>query len=644
MKTQAIRAADIQLKDGIPFSPEFGDVYHPAAGPAAQARHVFLGGNGLPARWAGRDRFVILEAGFGLGNNFLATWDAWRRDEARCRRLVFVSIERHPPSRQSLRELPRDESLRPLAEELESVWPPLTPNLHRLLFEGGRVELLLAFGDIASWLPEIVARVDAFYLDGFAPARNPQMWDARLFKAMARLAAPDATAATWSVARMVREGLRTAGFEVDTAAGSGGKRDITVARYAPRFQPRRAPARLSPPCVPANAMIVGAGLAGCAAAWALARQGIRSTVLDRNEALASEASGNPAGLFHGIVNPQDGAHARFNRAAALETERVVRRFLSQRPGAGAVEGLLRLETASDVGRMREVLRQQGLPAEYIQAVDAREASELAGIALDRPAWHYPGGGWLRPAELARWFLDDAGDMTRFIGGVDIRGIRRAGSQWLATDASGETVAEADSVVLANAASVEQLLGDTGWPIERVRGQLSIANAAELPHLPRIPVAGSGYLLPDVDGRVIFGATVQPGVDDPDCRDADHRHNLAQLASLLGRSVGIEPGSLTGRVGWRWATDDRLPIVGAIPDIIEAGTMARLDQARFVPRVEGLYVLTGLASRGITWCSLCAQVLASAISGAPAPLEASLLDAIDPARFLVRSVRRASPSA
>lgn len=644
MKTQAIRAADIQLKDGIPFSPEFGDVYHPAAGPAAQARHVFLGGNGLPARWAGRDRFVILEAGFGLGNNFLATWDAWRCDEARCRRLVFVSIERHPPSRQSLRELPRDESLRPLADELESAWPPLTPNLHRLLFDDGRVELLLALGDIASWLPEIVGRVDAFYLDGFAPARNPQMWDARLFKAMARLAAPDATAATWSVARMVREGLRTAGFEVDTAAGSGGKRDITVARYAPRFQPRRAPARLSPPCAPANAMIVGAGLAGCAAAWTLARQGIRSTVLDRNEAPASEASGNPAGLFHGIVNPQDGAHARFNRAAALETERVVRRFLVKRPDAGAVEGLLRLETASDVGRMREVLRQQGLPAEYIQAVDAREASELAGIALDRPAWHYPGGGWLRPAELARWFLDDAGDMTRFVGGVGVHGFRREGNQWLATDASGESVAKAESVVLANAASVEQLLGNTGWPIERVRGQLSIANAAELPHLPRIPVAGSGYLLPDVDGRAIFGATVQPGDDDPDCREADHHHNLAQLASLLGRSVGIEPGSLAGRVGWRWATDDRLPIVGAIPDIIAGGTMARLDQARLVPRVEGLYVLTGLASRGITWCSLCAQVLASAISGAPAPLEASLLDAIDPARFLVRSVRRASPSA
>lgn len=643
MKTQAIRVAGIELKDGIPFSPEFGDVYHPAAGAMAQARHVFIGGNGLPARWAGRERFVVLEAGFGLGNNFLAAWDAWRRDEARCRRLVFVSIERHPPSRHSLRELPRDEGLRALAEELANAWPPLTPNLHRLSFDDGRVELLLALGDIASWLPEIVARVDAFFLDGFAPARNPQMWDGRLFKAMARLAAPEATATTWSVARMVREGLRTAGFEVDTAAGSGGKRDITVARYAPRFQPRHAPARISPQRVPANALIVGAGLAGCAAAWALARQGIRSTVLDLNEAPASEASGNPAGLFHGIVNPQDGAHARFNRAAALETERTVRRFLSRRPDAGAVDGLLRLETGASLERMREVLRLQALPADYIQAVDAREASELAGIPLDRPAWHYPGGGWLRPAELARWFLDDAGDMTRFVGGVDIRGIRRAGDRWLAIDASGETVGEAECVVLAHAGSAMRVLGDTGWSMERVRGQLSMARAAQLPHLPRIPVAGSGYLLPEVDGSAIFGATVQPGDEEPGCREADHRHNLQQLASLLGRSVGIEPGTLKGRVGWRWATDDRLPIVGAIPDTPAAGTMARLDQARFVPRVEGLYVLTGLASRGITWCSLCAQVLASAISGAPAPLEASLLDAMDPARFIVRSVRRGRPS-
>ncbi|HEY0856740.1 MAG TPA: tRNA (5-methylaminomethyl-2-thiouridine)(34)-methyltransferase MnmD, partial [Albitalea sp.] len=172
MKTQAIHPAAIRLHDGVPFSPEFGDVYHPASGALAQARHVFLAGNGLPRRWQGRDRFVVLETGFGLGNNFLATWDAWRRDPRACRQLHFISIEQHPLTREALRLLPREPELAPLADELAAAWPPLTPNLHRLGFDGGRVQLLLALGDVERWLPELVARVDAFYLDGFAPAKN----------------------------------------------------------------------------------------------------------------------------------------------------------------------------------------------------------------------------------------------------------------------------------------------------------------------------------------------------------------------------------------------------------------------------------------------------------------------------------------
>ena len=167
-----------------------GDVYHPRHGALPQARHVFLGGNGLPARWRGRDRFVVLETGFGLGNNFLATWAAWRDDPERCTRLRFISIESRPLSRADLASVPREAGLGALAAQLAASWPPATCNLHRLSFESGSVQLLLALGDVAAWLPQLDASVDAFFLDGFAPARNPAMWEARLFKAMARIAAP----------------------------------------------------------------------------------------------------------------------------------------------------------------------------------------------------------------------------------------------------------------------------------------------------------------------------------------------------------------------------------------------------------------------------------------------------------------------
>ena len=239
MKTSPIVDARIERSaEGLPYSARFGDVYHPRSGALEQAGHVFLGGNGLPQRWAARDRFVIAETGFGLGNNFLATWAAWRADPQRSERLDFVSVELHPPTRDDIAAWPRDAQTAALAHELAAQWPPLVQGLHRLAFDDGRVRLHLAFGDAARWVPEWVARVDAFFLDGFAPDRNPAMWDERLLKALARLAAPGATAATWSAARSVRDGLTTAGFTVNKSPGSGGKRDITTARFEP---PRHAP-------------------------------------------------------------------------------------------------------------------------------------------------------------------------------------------------------------------------------------------------------------------------------------------------------------------------------------------------------------------------------------------------------------------
>jgi tRNA 5-methylaminomethyl-2-thiouridine biosynthesis bifunctional protein len=210
---------------------------------------------------------------------------------------------------------------------------------------------------------------------------------------------------------------------------------------------------------------------------------------------------------------------------------------------------------------------------------------------------------------------------------------------MAFDADGRCVAHACVVVLANAGDALRLLGPDTWPIEPVRGQLSIGDSSLVGTLPRIPVAGAGYLLPEITGRAVFGATAQPGEFDMALRDEDHSHNLGQLRRLTGRETESTVAALEGRVGIRWSTDDRLPIIGAVPDLEAAKTASRLDQPRFVPRLPGAFAFTALGSRGITWCALGAQVLASSITGAPSPLEASLLDVIDAGRFVSRRARR-----
>ena len=292
MKTEPIVPAEVDFASdpAAPRAPAFGDVYHPREGALAQAREVFLAGNGLPPRWQGRTRFVILETGFGLGHNFLAAWAAWRDDPARCGQLHFVSLEKHPLTHDDLQRALARAPWPELARQLTDAWPPLTPNLHRLDFESGRVRLQLAFGEATVLARELVADVDAFFLDGFAPARNADMWSPPLFAALARLAARDATAATWSAARAVRDGLAAAGFEVRAAPGPGFKRDITLARYAPRFVPVRPPGRALPAAPPAHALVVGAGLAGAATARALARLGVPCTVLDRHDQPASQTT------------------------------------------------------------------------------------------------------------------------------------------------------------------------------------------------------------------------------------------------------------------------------------------------------------------------------------------------------------------
>jgi len=549
-------------------------------------------------------RRVCLQLGFGQGQAFRQAWHDWRQDLERAARLDFIAITPHP------------HELAP------------TRNLHRLAFDDGRVHLLLAVGEPLDVLPELRAQVDEFLIDEFDLSADPQRAALRLAKGLARLAAPLARLRTSAGLQALRPALASVGFEPEPERGEW------RAVFRPRFAPRRRGAT-SQPDSERRALIVGAGLAGCATACALAEQGWRCTVIDCAEAPAMEGSGNPAGLFHGIVNPQDGTHARFNRASALLAQRTVQQAIASATVRGSVQGLLRLDTRGlGVQSLRGELSALQLPPDYVQALDAAEASERCGLPLKHPAWFYPGGGWVQPAALARWFLQQAGDAATFRGGLSVQSLRALDGRWQLLDASGQLIDEAATVVLANAFDALRLLQTRHWPVRAVRGQISLCAASQL-QLPRLPVAGAGYLLPDIEGLAVFGASARPGDSDPMVREADHVFNLHRLAQLNPQPLP-SPDRLQGRVGWRCVAADRLPLVGAVPD--EAGPVGdRLDDT---PRRPGLYLFSALGSRGIAWSTLGAQVLAARISGAPVPLEVSLVDALDPARFALRAARRA----
>ncbi|WP_394470083.1 FAD-dependent 5-carboxymethylaminomethyl-2-thiouridine(34) oxidoreductase MnmC [Roseateles sp. DC23W] len=614
-----ITPAQVDFSDpAAPAAPAFGDVYHSRAGALAQARHVFVDGNRLPARWQGRERFVVLETGFGLGNNFLATWDAWRQDPSRCARLVFVSLEKHPLTRDDLARVHAGNPLGDLARQLVDRWPPLTPGLHTLSFEGGSVELLLGLGDARDLSRELVLDADAIYLDGFSPKLNPDLWDEWLLKSLARHAVPGTTVATWSIHRPMRRTLASLGFEVGLAPGFANKPEMTVARFAPRHLPQRPAGR--EPLAPGarHAVIVGAGLAGAACALALARAGVACTVVDALAAPAQASSGNPAGLFHGTLNPDDGPHARFNRAAALATQALLREL-----GVPQQAGLLRLETRLAQDAM------VGVPG-YVEPLSTERASALAGTALSHPAWLYPGGGAVAPGAYVDALLQASGATLKLRTAV--AAARRDEAGWTLLDDTGGPLTTAPLLVLAGGHAQLPLLGELAVDLTVQRGQLT--HLARAPWVPGLPIAGDGYAIADGQGGAWCGATTQDDDTAPELREADQVENLTRYARLAGL-VAPPRAPLAGRVAWRLIAPDRLPLIGglALPGAPPAA------QLRLQPRLPGLVVCTGFASRGITWAALAGHVAAALALGGPRPLEAELLDAVDPLRFALRRQRR-----
>ncbi|MGE5096280.1 MAG: bifunctional tRNA (5-methylaminomethyl-2-thiouridine)(34)-methyltransferase MnmD/FAD-dependent 5-carboxymethylaminomethyl-2-thiouridine(34) oxidoreductase MnmC [Betaproteobacteria bacterium] len=591
--------------DGTPFSPEFRDIYHSAQGGLAQARHVFLGGNGLPARWAGRECFVVVETGFGLGLNFLATWHAWRLDPARPRRLHFVSVEHRPFTRDDLAAALADfEELQPLARALVNVWPGPIAGFHRMQLDAGNVLLTLLLGDARELLPQLVAQADAFYLDGFAPARNPQIWSPEVVRELSRLAAPGATLATWTVAGGVRAALGDAGFALEKREGFADKREMLVGARPGVRSEGAATAR--------HAVVVGAGLAGCLVADRMASRGWQVELVDAR----TEASVSAVGAVRPVANLRDAVNAQISRSAFMHALQFYRAL--QHDGyklAWNRCGILQLAgNDEEAARFEAIVRSQGYPPSLLQSVDVAGARELAAYPVNAGGWYFPDGALVSPRTLAVGALARAGERVRREMGRAVARVEREGSFWRALDADDRLIAQAPTLVLANAADIGRLMPQARLRLSTVRGQVSYLPPSPERSVTRV-VSGNGFVAPLPDGGHAIGATYQHDDFDPAVRPSDHRENLERAESLLpGFTHGLQPTSLGGWTGFRTTVPDRLPIFGA-------------------SAIEGVCIAGGLGSRGLLWAPLGAELLACQLAGEPLPLSRDHAGAVSPLRFL-----------
>jgi tRNA 5-methylaminomethyl-2-thiouridine biosynthesis bifunctional protein len=538
----------------------------------------------------GRTRYTVLLAEAGRLPALLA---AWRADPGRPARLhVIVTADAPDAPLPGFARLPQAE-------------PGLT------------LDWIGAAPDLA----QVTARVDLFLAGGAEVPPNAGRAFERLAARDALLAfdgRPDAAGAA---------DLARHGFVFD----AGG----TEARFASR-KPR-------PPAVPEpdrRAIVVGAGLAGAAAAERLCARGWDVTLVERHARPASEASGNLAGIFMPLVSKDDNIPTRLTRAAYLFALRHWA-LLGGVGEGGAIEGqacgVLQLARDAAHADVQRSIADAGLPPGFARWLDRNEAEALLGLPAPDGGWLFPQGGWARPGSVCDAMLAacaaHAGARFKALFGVGDATFARSGEVWIVRDGAGAVLAEAPTLILANGTGALRVPQAAPLPLVAMRGQVTHVPAAGLPALPLV-LCREAYLTPASHGICSAGATYDLD-PDPALREASQRENLGRLRALLSDEHAAQGLPLQGRVGFRCIAPDRLPLAGPLPDFGAAGGTERL---RDVPRHPGLYALLGYASRGLIWAGFAAELLAAQIEGEPLPLEASLADALDPARFVLRARR------
>jgi len=591
-------------EDGAPRSRQFDDVYFSTSDGLAEARAVFLAGCGLPDAWRGRGRFVVGELGFGTGLNILALLDLWRRTREPGARLHIFSIEAYPLSAdEARRALSAWPELADIAELLSAHWPRRSRGFHRVDLDGLGVTLDLAVMDAAEALEAWTGQADAWFLDGFAPARNPGMWSEEVLRLVARRSAPGARAATFTVAGAVRRGLEANGFAVGKRPGFGHKRERLEARL-----PAASKASTERAAAPRVA-IVGAGIAGAALARAFRAQGVEPILIEAASAGAG-ASGNPAALVMPRLDAGGGDVAQLYAQAFVRAVDLYGRIA----GAVLARGAIQLEAGpKDPSRFDRIAASGLFERAAVHRLDAVAASDRLGEATS--------AGGLDFDEVL--VVDPAMVLNQLLAGVEVRSgcvasLSRAGAEWRLLSDTGAEIASAD--VVCGAAGVASVALALDAPLSPVRGQVSIAKARAQDASPPAAIWG-GYVIP-TRGGLLFGATHDRGETSTAVTDADHARNLELLGQGRPRlAAALAGASLTGRASIRAVTPDFLPLAGAVEG------------------ADGLFILSGLGSRGFCAAPLLAEHIAALATGATSPLPHALQAIVDPARFAMRRNRR-----
>jgi tRNA 5-methylaminomethyl-2-thiouridine biosynthesis bifunctional protein len=517
---------------------------------------------------------------------------------------------------------------------------------------------------------------DAWFLDGFAPAKNPEMWTEKLFQTIADLSNTCTTFSTFTAAGIVRRGLTNVGFEVQKVPGFGHKREMLKGEFKPAStpdvqetkeknwqpttfnSPHQPPWYLqpSPKIKPKRAIVIGGGIAGCSTARALAERGIAVTLIERHNNVGQEASGNPQGILYPKLSAGNSHLSRFALMALLNASRYHSSLLdnvelSGNKTLGQRCGVLLLpQTEKNQLEFKQIA--QRYPKEMVQLLEGEQLNQKAGLPLKKKVGlFFPQLGWIKPPAACQLLTEHPLIQVKT---AEVEKITFTGDQWQALDKHDSVLDSAQTMVISCSFNNSRFSQTNHLPLKKIRGQITSIPSSSQSKKLRTVICGEGYIAPDIDGIHTLGATYNFDKISMEIRPEDHQANLNQLAetdqviaNTFSQTLTVQSvETLSGRVAFRCTTPDYLPIAGPAPKLssyVENYQLLKKNARSHIPIAgdcyPGLYLNLGHGSRGLSYAPICAELVASHICNEVPSLELDLRKAIHPGRFIIRDLKR-----
>lgn len=651
------------VENNTPFSTQFGDIYFSRQQGLQESEYTYLAANQLPQRWGSffqhNSTFVLAETGFGTGLNFLITWRAWHKYHQTSQRsqLHYVAVEKYPLNRQDLAKASSLwPELAPYSQQLLQNYPTTSPGFHRLNFPEQQLSLTLIFADATEGLQQLHNAqndlVHAWYLDGFAPAKNPDMWTDDLFKQIGKLSASNCTLSSFTAAGFVRRGLVQQGFSMGKQAGWGTKREMLLGQYT---QPEASTSEQSnqAPWFHSGAhektvrkvAIIGGGLAGCSTAYALAKQGIHVALFEQKPQLAAGASGNPIGVYYPAFNANHDAISQFYLNSIL----LLQQWLRTLNFSVQSQGCLNIAYEKRLSQRYQKLANTETLSPYLHWLSPDNATQHSGLNCVHPALLIKTAGQLSPEALCHAMWEHASKFSHHNQlhlNQDIQSITQQTQYWHLFSHNSQ-YGPFDAVVICNSYACHTFQQTQHYPLRIARGQLHWTST---PIDCALPICGNSYITAPDTGIQVLGSSFIIDDSSAELRTNETEIILQQLQySHPNLMEKLHSASLHGRVSHRSVTQDHLPLVGPVVDHeaflkqyqdLHKGRPAQ--QYASAPIYPGLYLNVAHGTRGISSCALAAETICNLIQHNVLPIPNSAYQLLHPARYFLRQLKRQQP--